>query len=457
MNGRHEAGVCNFMFEMLLAGTRRKNVRQIADVIESVGGSMGAQAAEDYSELDWLVPAVHAERAFDLMAEVLMEPNWPQSEMTKQRRHILTDLKTRTDGLFNVAYDAFRKSLFNDHPYSRPVDGTPASLEKITKKDLAQWHARHIRPEQAIFSLAGPWPLAQAQRLVEKSLGRWGRKRRPLRATQSMRSILDGQPHMAAPVKFLEAPAPITLSAPFQQAYFMTGAYAPALMSAQILPLKLWNMILGGGMSSRLFVQLREERGLAYEVSSFYPARLDASAWAVYLGLPAERLPEAEKALQALLEEMALKGPTAAELAQAKQLMQGTYVMDHQTRRRQAWYAAWWEFLGRPTNFDHQYLQRIAAVSMRDVRAAGRALLEQPRLTVKVDSKIMRISVEGDVKKVVFTIGVSLFFVTLVASLFTLHRRLRRYVCRRLHRRCQRSESDPLRRLRVQRYCRPRL
>jgi len=382
-----EAGVCNFMFEMLLAGTRRKNARQIADVIESVGGSMGAQAAEDYSELDWLVPAIHAERIFDLMAEVLMEPTWPQPEITKQRRHILMDLKTRTDGLFNVAYDAFRKTLFNDHPYSRPVDGTPEAVEKITKKDLAQWHARYVHPKQSIFSLAGPWSLRQAQRLVEKSLGRWGHKGRPLRATQTMRSILDGQPHMAAPAQFLESPAPITLSASFQQAYLMTGTYAPALTSAQILPLKLWNMIVGGGMSSRLFVQLREERGLAYEVSSFYPARLDASAWAVYMGLPAERLPEAEKALLALLEDMALKGPTVAELTQAKQLMQGTYVMDHQTRRRQAWYAAWWEFLGRPTNYDHRYLQRIAAVSMREVRAAGRALLERPRLTVKVMPK----------------------------------------------------------------------
>ena len=120
-------------------------------------------------------------------------------------------------------------------------------------------------------------------------------------------------------------------------------------------------MVLGGGMSSRLFVKLREERGLAYEISSFYPARLDGSAWAIYMGLPAERLPEAERALALLLEELSDKGVTAAELAQAKQLMQGTYVMDHQTRRRQAWYAAWWEFLGRPPNYDKTLSERKLA------------------------------------------------------------------------------------------------
>jgi len=81
---------------------------------------------------------------------------------------------------------------------------------------------------------------------------------------------------------------------------------------------------------------------------------------------------------------LADKGPTAAELKQAKQLLEGTYVMDHQTRRRQAWYAAWWEFLGRPPHYDRSYLERIKAVTLKQVRDASEHLLAQPRLTIKV-------------------------------------------------------------------------
>lgn len=369
-----QAGLCNFTIEMLLSGTRRKTASQIADVVESVGGSMGAQTAEDYSEVDWLAPAAHAGRLFELLADILTEPRWPDGELTKQRQHLLNDLQTRADVLFNVAYDAFRQRLFKTHAYARPVDGTEATVRAFMRKDLAAWHAAHIRPDRAIFSLAGPWSLAEARRLVSRSLGGW---RRPKAAAVEAPS----------PVAFDAKPETAVLTAAFQQAYFMSGAYAPPLAHPDVLPLKLWNMILGGGMSSRLFVRLREERGLAYEVSSFYPARLDRSAWAVYMGLPAERLLEAEQALARLLEELAAKGPTATELAQAKRLMEGTYLMDHQTRRRQAWYAAWWEFLGRPTNYDTQYLRRIATISLADVRAAGRRVLDQPRLTVKVIPK----------------------------------------------------------------------
>ena len=370
-----EAGLSNFTFEMLLSGTRRKNARQIADVIESVGASMGAQSAEDYSEIDWLAPAATAEPVFQLMAEVLMQPRWPAGELEKQREHILNDLRTRSDTLFNVAYDAFRKTVFPAHPYGRPVQGAAASIRGFTAKDLARWHAAYVRPDQAVFSLAGPWPAAKARRLIEKILGPWKRRAAPALAPE--------KPVFALPPQ----PGPLVLRAAFKQAFFMMGTDAPALNQGVLLPLKLWNMILGGGMSSRLFVQLREERGLAYDVSSFYPARLEAGSWAVYMGLPAERLPEAERALQALLEELAEKGPSAAELQQAKQLMQGSYVMDHQTQRRKAWYAAWWEFLHRPTDYGKEYLRRIEAVTLQDVRAAGRRLLAQPRLTVKVIPK----------------------------------------------------------------------
>ena len=179
-----EAGLCNFTLEMLLSGTRRRNARQIADVIESVGGSMGAQTTEDYSEIDWLVPAAHAPKILDLMTEVLTEPRWPAIEIAKQRDHILSDLKTRADVLFNVAYDAFRSRLFKEHPYARPVDGTAATVRRFSRQDLAAWHARYLRPDQAIFSPTGPWPTAAgaaSDRCIPKTLEKPAPRRSPQR------------------------------------------------------------------------------------------------------------------------------------------------------------------------------------------------------------------------------------------------------------------------------------
>lgn len=368
-----EAGLCSLTFEMLLRGTRRKSARQVADAIESIGGSLGVSTGEDFSEVDWLVPAAQAERTLALFVELLTQPAWPTRELAKEKVQVVADLRRRHDAIFNVAYDMFRAELFQRHPYARLVDGHEATVGAFTVKDLARWHRQFIRPEGAIFSLIGPWPEAEARRLLESALRHWTKKK--LSRRRASPTLMPKAPHQ---------PKAITVPSTFQQAYLMVGTRAPALKEAQGLPLKVWNMILGGGMSSRLFVQLREERGLAYEVSSFYASRLEGSSWAAYLGLPPERLVEAETALAQVLETMAKRGPTEREVQQAKRMMEGSYVMDHQTRRRQAWYAAWWEFLGRAPEYDHRHIERIRAVSLSDVRQAGTALLEQARLQIKV-------------------------------------------------------------------------
>jgi len=366
-----EAGVGSFTIEMLMQGTRRQNARAIADQVESIGASMGFQSFEDYAESDFLTPAIHIDRILDLMLEVLREPSWPAIEITKEKEHVLSEFKTRHDAIFNVAYDRFRSELFGDHPYSRLTDGNVTSVRLLTKKDLVRWHARYLHPERTVFSLIGPWPARTMEKKIVQRFSGW----------KSPKPQADPVPSpIAAPTQFRES----TEQASFKQAYWMSGTVAPAMQDAAMLPTKLFNMILGGGMSSRLFVELREKRGLAYEVSSFYASRRDAGTWAVYLGLPFEKLGIAETALAELLEDLSKKGPTKAEMEQARQMMLGSYIMDHQTRRRQAWYAGWWEFLGRPVDYDSKYPDRIRAITDDAIRSAGKALLATPRVSVKV-------------------------------------------------------------------------
>src|SRR5262249_33860142 len=141
------------------------------------------------------------------------------------------------------------------------------------------------------------------------------------------------------------------------------------------------------GMSSRLFVKLREELGLAYEVSSFYPTRIDMSQWVVYLGLPKEKLKVAAQKLIELLTDLGDRGPGADELARAKAMIRGAFLMDRQSRRRQAWYDAWWEFLGRGPDYGQELLGAVEAVTAMDVQRMMRKILAQPRVTVQVVPK----------------------------------------------------------------------
>ena len=167
----------------------------------------------------------------------------------------------------------------------------------------------------------------------------------------------------------------------------MVGWQAPGANHKDQVPMKVLNTLLGGGMSSRLFVVLRENLGLAYVVSSFFPTRLDVSQWVIYLGLPAGKLPVASRKLKELLEKFAKEGPTGRELAQAKAMIRGAFLMDRQSRRRQAWYKAWWEFLGRGPKYGEEFLAQVDAVTAKTVQSLLQKVLAQPRVTVTVTPK----------------------------------------------------------------------
>lgn len=167
----------------------------------------------------------------------------------------------------------------------------------------------------------------------------------------------------------------------------MVGCPAPRATEPEHIPLKVLNTLVGGGMSSRLFTVLREEAGLAYEVSSFYPTRLDASQWVVYLGLPEEKLSAASRRLDQLLAQLADRGPTLPEVRQAQAMIRGAFVMDRQSHRRLAWYQAWWEFLGRGTDYGDAFLAAVDAVTPKQLQTLLKTILSQPRVTVKVVPK----------------------------------------------------------------------
>ena len=151
-----EAGLCSMTIDLLMQGTRRRDARQIARVMESVGASMGTQAHDDYSEMGFVVPSTELDRALDVMAEVLQEPSFPREEIIKEKSHVLASLASRRDAIFNLAYDAINKTLYGDHPYGRPLEGREETVRHFKRDHFQEWHRRNIRPEGSIFSLVSP-------------------------------------------------------------------------------------------------------------------------------------------------------------------------------------------------------------------------------------------------------------------------------------------------------------
>jgi predicted Zn-dependent peptidase len=368
----NEAGLCNLTNELLMQGTRRKNGKLLAQTLERYGIFMGTQASEDYSEIGFIAPASQLERAFDLMAEVLGEPAFAPNEIAKERAQTLAALKTRHDAIFNIAHDRLAELLFDTHPYGRLVDGKPETVKSFSAGDLRRWHEESAQAHRAILSVVSPLPWATVRRSLTVSLTRWGK------TANAAGRMAFGRPEILAKTVVEE------IKSQSEQAYLMIGMQAPSASEPDFLALKVLNTALGGGMSSRLFLRLREQEGLAYEVSSFFPTRLQTSQWVVYLGCSPDKLELAHKRLVSLLAEVADRGLSASELRQAKEMMKGSFALDFQTRRRQAWYAAWWAFLGRRSGYEREFKEAVEAISSKNIRAVAERLLSQPRVTVRV-------------------------------------------------------------------------
>jgi predicted Zn-dependent peptidase len=371
-----EAGLCSMSIDLLMQGTLQRNAIQLARDMESVGASIGTQAHEDYSEMGFVVPASELDRAFGVMVEVLDEPSFPKEEVIKEKSHVLAGLASRRDTIFNVAYDQLNQALYGDHPYGRPLEGTQETVRTFTRRRLQAWHREKVTPERGILSIVAPYSENDMYERLQKTVGSW----RP--AKSGAKSLVT-----IAPVKRLRVSQSRDVTSSFEQAYLMVGWQAPSAGDKDQILLKVLNTLLGGGMSSRLFVTLREKLSLAYEVSSFYPLRLDRSQWVIYLGLPKEKVKTAAQKLSELLGLLADKGPSRDEVRQAKAMLRGAFLMDRQSRRRQAWYTAWWEFLGRGPRYGEEFLRTVDVVTPKQLHRLMQTMMHQPRVTVTVVPK----------------------------------------------------------------------
>ncbi len=372
---RPEAGLSSMTVDLLMQGTRKRSARAIARIMESVGASIGTQTHEDYAEMGFVVPASHIDQALDVTSEILHEPSFPKDEIKKERAQVLASLASRRDTLFNLAYDHLNKALYGDHPYGRPLEGNEEAVRRFRRGDFQRWHRAELRPESGILSIIAPLSAQTIRAKLHKSIERW------------RSGPISKEKRVVRSVSFLKKSVSCDVASPFEQAYLMVGWQAPGASHQEQIPQRVLNTLLGGGMSSRLFVTLRENLGLAYEVSSFYPTRLDTSQWVIYLGLPAEKLKVASHELGVLLEKLADRGPTASELEQAKAMIRGAFLMDRQSRRRQAWYNAWWEFLHRGPCYGEEFLAAVEAVTAKRVQGLLQKVLAQARVTVTVAPK----------------------------------------------------------------------
>jgi predicted Zn-dependent peptidase len=306
------AGASHFLEHLLFKGTERRTAAQVAEDIESVGGDMNAFTAQELTAYYVRVPDERLPLAVEILSDILWSPALREEDVDAERHVILEEIHMHDDSPEDMVHDVFADAVFPEHPIGREVIGSPKTIEAMSPADIAAFHALHYRPSNVVVAAAGNVDHDEVVALVEAGLAATGGDRPP-------REAYPGDPPPRA-VAVLERDT--------EQAHIVLGMRSIRRDDPDRYALTVLNQAFGGGMSSRLFQEVREQRGLAYSVYSYRAAYEETGALAVSAGTSPERVDELLGVVDAQLERLVADGGvTDRELDAAKGHLRGSLAL----------------------------------------------------------------------------------------------------------------------------------
>ncbi len=361
------AGITNFLLRTMIRGTSRRSATELAEAAEEIGGSLDASGEVESAEIRGEALARHWEGLLGLIAEVVLEPSFPGEEIERERRLILSQIKTRAETPFTLSLDALLRELYGSHPYAWPGLGLPSAVGRFARGELVAHYRAVFQAERVVLAVSGQVSHARVVRTSERLFAKLPRS---------------GAGEVGAAAPATPVGARRVLERPAQQAQVLVGYLGPGLSDPAYPAVRVLGAVLGGGMAGRLFVELREKRGLAYALGVLIPFRTGPSFFVTHLGTAPENSAAAEAGLLAELERIRQAPVGREELARAKAYLLGNFALDRRTNARQAWYLAFFEVIGAGWDFPERYAQALDAVTAADVEAAAQRFLVRPTIVV---------------------------------------------------------------------------
>ena len=363
---------------LLTEGTTHRTSRQIAEEAASIGGSVHADSSADSMVLAASALSENLPRMLDLMADVARNASFPEDEVALRKQNRKQELLAQRADAGYLADEKFSEVVFSPHPYSRQ-DPTPESIDRLDRAALAGFRDRYLAPAKAVLVLLGALPeRKQTLDLIQARFGDWARKETPAAPAAKF-------PAPGKSITLVDRPGSV-------QADLRIGRLAVTRTDADYFPLLVANTILGGGASSRIFANIREKMGYAYDVHSAAMPLKDSGTFSVATQVRNEVLVPAIQALLAEMREIAAKDVSADELATAKNYLSGVFVIRLETQDGLASQLAAVKLLGLPLDYLEKYTAHVRAVDAAAIRAAATRYISPDAVAVVAVGDASKIS-----------------------------------------------------------------
>jgi len=360
-----EQGISHLIEHMLFKGTARRSARQIAEAIDAVGGNLNAFTTKEYTCYYVKILDQHLRLGLDLLADMVINSLFAEEELEKEKNVVLEELRMYEDTPDELIYDLLAETLLKDHPLGHSILGTPETIAKVNREKLLDYKARYYTPDNSCLAIAGNFEIS---RVLEECNNFWRK------LPGSFRPVPD------CPVQ--TGGTTCLRRKETEQVHLCVGVPGFDRQHQDRYPLLVLNNILGGSSSSRLFQELREERGLVYSTGAYYAAFRETGIFSIYAGTSLKNFPQVLSLIRKELERLQEEPVPEAELSRAKeQIKSNLWLSLENTTNRMSRLAKSELFYGRFVP-PEEVITEIEKVTAEDLIRISRTLFQKELLTL---------------------------------------------------------------------------
>ncbi len=308
---KDNSGISHFIEHMLFKGTKNRTAKQIAERIDEVGGHLNAFTGKEYTCYYTKTLDTHLHFAVEILADMLLQSNVDSKDIDIEKNVILEEINMYEDAPEELVHDIFSETTWAGDSLAYPILGTKSSLEKIDRREILQYMNHHYTPANIVISVAGNFDFDTVVNWIDEKFGYLNAKQ----YKKSEYQDIDFNTKISYKNKDIE------------QTHLCMGFDGIVQGDDKIYELLVINTLLGGGMSSRLFQKIREERGLAYSVYSYPASYKKAGLFAIYAGMNPSQMPEVIKLICEEIMMLKQDKITEKELKKAKEQLKGNYIL----------------------------------------------------------------------------------------------------------------------------------
>jgi zinc protease len=364
-------GLASITGALLTQGTERRTAQQISSEIDYIGGSLSTGGGEDYASANLRVLKKDIAKGLDLLSDVLLRPAFDQKEIDRKVKATLAEIQRQKEEPSIVAEQAFEKGVFGEHPYGRTNDEVAAYLRKLTRQDIVDFYRARYSPGDTIIAVVGDVTEREIVRLLNRYFRGWTRKGQLLAAP--------------VPVPVIEKTMVKKIEKNITQANINMGNIGIKRENPDFYPVMIMNYILGGGgFSSRLMDNIRDNKGLAYSVHSSFSAQKDSGIFEISVQTKNESANDVIAETLKEISRIQREQVSEKELTDAKAYLTGSFPLRMDTSAKIAGMLTSIEIYNLGLDYPQKYPALIKAVTREDIQRVAQKYLHPDRLVIVV-------------------------------------------------------------------------